>query len=64
MAKSIVTNQGCGRHTANCPQEEWGMLQQVDEEVDGAVEHGEEVGEVGHILHPGRPDQLTLGTIV
>ena len=40
--------------------EEGGMLEQVDEEVGGAVEHGEQVGEVGDVTDPVRPHQLTL----
>ena len=42
--------------------EEGGVLQQVDEEVGRAVEHGEQVGEVGHITNPVGPHQLTLYT--
>jgi hypothetical protein len=37
------------------------MLEQVDEKVGRAVEDGEEVGEVGDVPDPVRPDQLTLG---
>ena len=59
---NLVTDQSCGGHAAQGPEEEGGMLHQVDKEVDGAVEHGEEVGQVGHVLHPGRPHQLTLGS--
>jgi hypothetical protein len=36
------------------------MLEQVDEEVGRAVEHGEQVGQVGHVANPIRPHQLTL----
>ena len=36
------------------------MLHQVDEEVGGAVEHGEEVGQLGDVLDPVRPQQLPL----
>ncbi len=36
------------------------MFHQVDEEVGGAVEHGEEVGELGDVLDPVGPFQLTL----
>ena len=42
--------------------EEGGMLEQVDEEVGGAVEDGEQVGQVGHVSDPVRPHQLTLKT--
>jgi len=55
-----VTDQRCGGDAADGPQEEGGVLQQVDEEVDRTVEHREQVRQVGHVLHPGRPDQLTL----
>ena len=34
-----------------------GMLDQVDVEVDGAVDDGQDVGEVGHDLHPVGPLQ-------
>ena len=34
------------------------MLEEVDVEVDGAVEDGEEVREVGDPLHPRRPFQV------
>jgi len=34
------------------------MLEHVDVEVDGGVEGGEQVGDAGHVLHPGRPDHL------
>ena len=37
--------------------EEGGVLEEVDVEVDGAVEDGEEVGEVGDLLHPVGPVQ-------
>jgi hypothetical protein len=40
--------------------EEGGMLEQVDEEVGRAVEHGEQVGQVGHVSYPIWPHQLTL----
>ena len=36
------------------------MLHQVDEEVGGAVEHGEQVGQLGDVLDPVRPQQLPL----
>ena len=36
------------------------MLEEVDVEVDGAVEDGEEVREVGDPLHPRRPFQVGL----
>ncbi len=39
---------------------EGGMLEQVDEEVGRAVEHGEQVGQVGHVANPIWPHQLTL----
>ena len=35
-------------------------LEHVDVEVDGGVEGGEQVGDAGHILHPGRPDHLLV----
>ena len=35
-------------------------LKHVDVEVDGGVECGEQVGDAGHVLHPGRPDHLLL----
>ena len=38
--------------------EEGGVLEEVDVEVDGAVEDGEEVREVGDPLHPRRPFQV------
>jgi hypothetical protein len=40
--------------------EEGGMLEQVDEEVGRAVEHGEQVGQVCHVSYPVWPHQLTL----
>ena len=39
------------------------MLHQVDEEVGGAVEHGEQVGQLGDVLDPVRPQQLALHTV-
>ena len=36
------------------------MLGQVDVEVDGGVEDGEEVGYLAHLLHPGRPGHMLL----
>jgi hypothetical protein len=36
------------------------VFHQVDEEVGGAVEHGEEVGQLGDVLDPVGPLQLTL----
>ena len=38
--------------------EEGGVLEEVDVEVDGAVEDGEEVREVGDPLHPRGPLQV------
>ena len=35
-------------------------LEHVDVEVDGGVEGGEQVGDAGHVLHPGRPDHLLV----
>ena len=40
--------------------EEGGVLEEVDVEVDGAVEDGEEVREVGDPLHPRGPFQVGL----
>ena len=39
------------------------MLGQVDVEVDGGVEDGEEVGYLAHLLHPGRPGHILLSKI-
>ena len=35
------------------------MLEEVNVEVDGAVEGGQQVAEAGHIGDPDRPDQLS-----
>ena len=35
------------------------MLEEVDVEVDGAVEGGQQVAEAGHIGYPARPNQLS-----
>ena len=37
-----------------------GVLDEVDEEVDRAVEGGQKVAEAGHIRQPDRPDQFGL----
>ena len=37
-----------------------GVLDEVDEEVDRAVEGGQKVAEAGHIRQPGWQDQLGL----
>ena len=37
------------------------MLGQVDVEVDGAAEDGEEVGHLAHVVHPHRPGRQGLG---
>ena len=60
---NLVTDQSCGGHAAQGPEEEGGMLHQVDEEVGGAVEHGEQVGQLGDVLDPVRPQQLALHTV-
>jgi hypothetical protein len=48
------------RWRALLPGEKSRMFHQVDEEVGGAVEHGEEVGQLGDVLDPVGPLQLTL----
>ena len=40
------------------------MLGQVDVEVDGGVEDGEEVGHLAHLLDPGRPGHILLTKIL
>ena len=40
--------------------EQRGVFEEVDVEVDGAVEDGEDVREVRDLLHPVRPDQLVV----
>jgi hypothetical protein len=42
------------------PEQQPGVLQQVDEEVGGAVEHGEEVRQLRDVLDPVGPQQLPL----
>ena len=39
------------------------MLQEVDVEVDGAVEGGQQVAGAGHVGQPARPLQLRLKNI-
>ena len=36
------------------------VLEEVDVEVDRGVDDGEEVGEVGGVLHPGGPHKVLL----
>ena len=37
-----------------------GVLDEVDEEVNRAVEGGQQVAEAGHVRQPGWPDKLGL----
>jgi|688.fasta_scaffold286233_1 hypothetical protein len=48
------------RWRALLPGKKSRVFHQVDEEVGGAVEHGEEVGQLGDVLDPVGPLQLTL----
>ena len=57
---NIILHLVAGSTGLELSGEEGGMLEQVDEEVGGAVEHGEQVGEVGDVTDPVRPHQLTL----
>ena len=36
------------------------VLEEVDEEVDRSINDGEEVGQMGGVLHPGGPHQVLL----
>ena len=64
MMDVLVTCRGRPAGPEHCPHLLHPMLGQVDVEVDGAVEHCQEVGHLAHLLHPKRPSLRNLARVV